>query len=154
LWDAGGGGPQPPQPLAGNELFAAAVCPVSLSEEAGQLASCGGAAVAVMVETDPCSHVGAVMEAAPTATIGAGADIISQCSPWSGGAISVARAATIAPSGANFVPAAAATTTAVATATIAAAVLLLLTLRRLLSPGGNRATHCRHGGRVAVPHFP
>jgi hypothetical protein len=54
-----------------------------------------------MVETDPCSHVAAAVEAATdaTATIGVGAAIIVQCSPWSGGAVPAARAAIVAPSG-------------------------------------------------------
>jgi hypothetical protein len=64
--------------------------------------------------------------AAANATIGAGAAIIFQRFPWSRGAVTVARAATIAPSGVVVVAAAAATAAAVATTAIAAMMLLLL----------------------------
>jgi hypothetical protein len=103
----------------GNLSVAASGLSISLREKAGWLASGSRAAIGIGMETDPCSHVAAVIEAATTAaaTIGAGAAIMAQRSPWSRGAVPVDRATTVAPSGAvvTFAPAA-----------IAAPMLLLL----------------------------
>jgi hypothetical protein len=119
-----------------------AICPVSLSEEA----SGGGAAVTVVVETDACSHMGAVVEAAFTAatTTGAGAPPgVGEQSRWPEqppkppGELLLLR---LRRQWRRWQP--------------LWRWLLLLSMRRLLLPGGGRAAHCCHYDRVAAPHLP